>query len=273
VVPELADGSAVAEADGVAPPDDPGPAELEEVGEGVAPGEPVGAALGEALLEGGGSDGIGSEGSGSDGVGSGTIGVGVGRGVGMGVGAGVGAGVGEGVETGVGTGDGVTAGPLTTTIGGTPRSAPLPPQPWSRWAVEAQVRPPAFSAVAWTVKRTHWKSASRSPPLLARTLTALPVLLATHEPPAFDPVTPTLAMLKLAGTLTTTQPISLLLWRAASGSSFVAVSVKVVATPLVAARGDATRVQRTDSALAEAGAPRVSAAAITTPPATLMRLD
>ena len=129
-----------------------------------------------------------------------------------------------------------------------------------------------LTAVARTVKRTHPSNSSRSPPLPAWTLTALPVLLATHEPPAFDPVTPTLAMLKLAGTSTITHPISLLLNRAASGSSFVAVRVNVVATPVVAASGEATSVQRTDSALADAGAPRASAAASNSPPATRVRL-
>jgi hypothetical protein len=129
-----------------------------------------------------------------------------------------------------------------------------------------------LTAVAWTVKRTHCISASLSPPLPAWTLTALPVLLATHEPPAFDPVTPTLAMLKFAGTLTITQPISLLLRSAASGSSFVAVRVNVVATPVVAASGDATSVQRTDSALADAGAPRANAAASANAPTSLVRI-
>ena len=119
-----------------APSDGPGPAGDDDVGAAVAPGEPRGDALGEALPDGSGlvgsgsdgigSDGIGNVGIGSDGVGSGTIGLGVG------VGGGVGTGVGAGVGGGVGTGDGVTAGPATTTIGGTPRSAPLPPHPWSR---------------------------------------------------------------------------------------------------------------------------------------------
>ena len=274
---EPADGSAVAEADEVgAPSDGPGPAGDDDVGAAVAPGEPRGDPLGEALpdgsgLLGSGSDGIGSDwtgevGIGSDGVGSGTIGLGVG------VGGGVGTGVGAGVGGGVGAGDGVTAGPATTTIGGTPRSAPLPLHPWSRYALEAQARLAALSAVALTVKRTHCNNASRSPPLPAWTLTVLPTLLAPHEPPAFDPVTPTLAMLKFAGTVTITQPISLLLWRAASGSSFVAVSVKVVATPVVATSGDATSVQRTDSALVDPGAPRASTAAKTSPPATPVRL-
>ena len=84
--------------------------------------ELLGDALGEALLDGsalvgsgsdGWQDGIGSDGTGRDGVGSGTIGLGVV------VGGGVGTGVGAGVGAGVGTGDGVTAGPATTTIGGT----------------------------------------------------------------------------------------------------------------------------------------------------------
>ncbi len=98
----------------------------------VAPGELRGDALGDAL-----ADGSGVVGSGSDGIGSGWqwrerrrrerhVGLGVG------VGGGVGTGVGTGVGGGVGTGDGVTAGPATTTIGGTPRSAPLPLHPWSR---------------------------------------------------------------------------------------------------------------------------------------------
>lgn len=89
---------------------------------GLAEGLAVAPTLGRPVD----GDGSGSDGSGNDGngIGSGIVGVGVGRGVGLGLGLGVG--------TGVGVGVGVTAGPVTTTIGGTPRSAPAPPQFWSR---------------------------------------------------------------------------------------------------------------------------------------------
>ena len=108
-------------------------AEPDNGGDAVAPGADPGEALGEALLEGSGFDGSGSDGTGNDGSGSEADGVGNGTiGVGVGVGRGVGTGVGAGVGGGVGTGDGVTAGPVTITIGGTPRGAPVPLQPWSR---------------------------------------------------------------------------------------------------------------------------------------------
>jgi hypothetical protein len=76
----------------------------------------VGAGVGVAPTDGSPTDGSGNDGMGSGNVGSGmtTIGVGVG--------------IGTGVGRGVGTGVGVTVGPPTTTMGGTPSSAPDPVQ-------------------------------------------------------------------------------------------------------------------------------------------------
>ncbi len=97
-------------------------------------------------------------------------------------------------------------------------------------------------AVAWTVKRTQSNDSSRSPPLVVRTVTLFPLRLATQASPADEPMTAAPATMKLDGTSTTTQPISWLLSRSASGSSLVAVRVNVVGTPVVAARGVATSV-------------------------------
>ena len=85
-----------------------------EVLRGVGAGLPVGPMEGSPI------DGNGIDGSGNDGngIGSGIVGAGVG----------VGRTVGLGVGMGVGTGVGVTVGPATTTMGGTLRSAPDPPQ-------------------------------------------------------------------------------------------------------------------------------------------------
>jgi hypothetical protein len=134
--PERAGGDPSADGDAVGSPspDWPGPAVADDVGDAVAPGEPLGDGVAGALFPACGSEGSGevgedSDGSGSEGSGNDTDGVGSGR---IGVGVGLGVAVGAGVGIGVGTGVGVIAGPLMKTIGGTPSKAPVPPQPWSR---------------------------------------------------------------------------------------------------------------------------------------------
>ncbi len=95
-----------------------------------------------------------------------------------------------------------------------------------------------------TVNRTQPRNSSRSPPLSAWTMTRLPTIESTcQELPAFEAVTVAAARVKLPGISTTTQPISRLLSSAASGSSFVAVRVKTLCTPVVAVSGEAVRVQ------------------------------
>lgn len=243
----------------------------DSLGDDESVGSPLGVGLGEPgrPIEGSGTvgqgtgvgDGVGSGSVGSDGVGvgsgivgkgrlgSGRLGVGSGRlGVGSGTGVGVGVGVGATVGTAVGTGVGVTAGPVTMTTGGTPRRAPVPLQSCCRNARAVHAKDPTLSAVAPMVKVTQSSVSSRSPPLVARTMTRFPASVAIHELPVLDPVTVALATLKFDGTSTRTQPISLLLSTDASGSSFVALNEKVVATPVVTARGDAVSVQRADSA-------------------------
>src|SRR5204862_3925894 len=84
------------------------------------------------------TDGSGTDGTGSDGVGR----LGTGR-LGIELGVGVGdAGLGVAVGVGEGVGEGVTAGPVTTTTGGTPRSDPTPVQSWRVEALEFQLYAP-----------------------------------------------------------------------------------------------------------------------------------
>ena len=113
-----------------------GTAEAVRPGDAIAGGVPItlGGNDAEARTVGPGVDGGGRT--------TGTDGIGVGTGVGTAVGTAVGTGVGLGVALGVG----VTGGPVTTTMGGTPRSEPAPAQSLRANAFAAHASEPALRA-------------------------------------------------------------------------------------------------------------------------------